>query len=165
MGEEKETLGQMNATDESANDASSLSPQDGPRTPNGNERSKYNALKHGIFSKVVVLKGEPRGTFDKLLSGLFSDLQPVGELERILVEKIAILVWRYRRLIVTEAKDSKTTFFSDADETRWNKDNLLRYEASIERAFDRALTQLERKRRMRLGQAVLAPIKLDISSA
>jgi hypothetical protein len=164
MGEEKETLGQMNAGDASTNDSSSLSRQStGPRTPNGKERSKYNAVKHGIFSKVVVLEGEPRGTFDKLLSGLFSDLQPVGELERILVEKIAILVWRYRRLIVTEAKDSKTTFFSDADETRWNKDNLLRYEASIERAFDRALTQLERKQRMRLGQSVLPPIKLDIS--
>src|ERR1700746_2261565 len=165
MGEEKETLGQMNATDESTNDASSLSPQGGPRSPNGKERSKYNAVKHGIFSKVIVLEGEPRGTFDKLLSGLFSDLQPVGELERILVEKIATLVWRYRRLIVTEAKDSKTTFFSDADETRWNKDNLLRYEASIERALDRALTTLEPKRRMRLGQAVLAPIKWDFSPA
>jgi hypothetical protein len=165
MAEEKETLGQMNATDECTNDASSLSPQVGPRTSNGKERSKYNAVKHGIFSKVVVLEGEPRGTFDRLLSELFSDLQPVGELERILVEKIAILVWRYRRLIVTEAKDSKTTLLSDADETRWNKDNLLRYEASIERAFDRALTQLERKQRMRLGQPILPPIKLDLGSA
>jgi hypothetical protein len=51
------------------------------------------------------------------------------------------------------------------DETRWNKDNLLRYEASIERAFDRALTQLERKQRMQLGQPILPQIKLDLGSA
>ena len=29
----------------------------GPRTPAGKERSKHNAVKHGIFSKVIVLKG------------------------------------------------------------------------------------------------------------
>ena len=113
----------MNAADASMNDSSSLSlsrQSTGPRTPKGKERSKYNALKSGIFSKVIVLKGESRGTFDKLLNGLFSDSQPVGELEQILVEKIAILVWRYRRLIVTEAKNSTSIDFFDADVTRCN---------------------------------------------
>jgi hypothetical protein len=33
-------------------------------------------------------------------------------------------------------------------------DRLLRYEASLERAIDRTLTQLERLQRMRLGQPV-----------
>ena len=43
-------------------------------------------------------------------------------------------------------------------------DRLLRYEASLERAFDRALSQLERLQRMRLGQSVLPPIKVDIAT-
>jgi hypothetical protein len=30
----------------------------GPRTPVGKEESKHNATKHGIFSKVVLLKSE-----------------------------------------------------------------------------------------------------------
>src|SRR5258707_13025065 len=30
----------------------------GPRTPQGKEPSKHNAITHGIFSKAVVLKGE-----------------------------------------------------------------------------------------------------------
>jgi len=44
-------------------------------------------------------------------------------------------------------------------------DCLLRYEASLERAIDRTLTQLERLQRMRLGQPVSSPIKLDVSSS
>jgi hypothetical protein len=163
MAEEKEAVGQMNARDASTNDSSSLSRQStgGPRAPEGKETSKHNSLKHGIFSKVVV----SRGTFDKRLNGLCCDLQPVGELEQILVEKIATLAWRYRRLIGTEVKNSTNIDFFDPEKARWNSDHLLRYEASIERAFDRALTQLERKQRMRLGQPILPPIKLDLGSA
>jgi len=167
MAEEKEAVGQMNAGDASTNDPSSLSRQStgGPRTPEGKETSKHNSLKHGIFSKVVVLKGESQGAFNKLLNGLFRDLQPVGELEQILVEKIATLAWRYRRLIGTEVKNSTNIDFFDPEKARWNSDHLLRYEVSIERAFDRALTQLERKQRMRLGQPILPPIKFDLGSA
>lgn len=42
-------------------------------------------------------------------------------------------------------------------------ERLLRYEATLERAFDRALVQLERLQRMRLGQPVIPPIKVDIN--
>ncbi len=42
-------------------------------------------------------------------------------------------------------------------------DRLQRYEGSIERSFDRTLSQLERLQRMRLGQPVLPAIKVDVS--
>jgi hypothetical protein len=73
----------------------------GPRTKQGKERSKHNALKHRIFAKVV-LNGEPRKDFDSLLNGFRSDLRPVGQLEEFLVDKLALLVWRYRRLLIAE---------------------------------------------------------------
>ena len=40
---------------------------------------------------------------------------------------------------------------------------LMRYEASIERQFYKALNQLERTQRMRIGETIPAPISLDIS--
>ena len=43
-------------------------------------------------------------------------------------------------------------------------DRLLRYEASLERAFDRALNQLERLQRMRLGQPVTPRIDVNVSA-
>ena len=77
----------------------------GPRTTQGKERSKNNATRHGIFSKVVVLKSESRVEFDALLHGLRNDFQPVGKFEELLVEKLAILFWRGRRLLIAEAAE------------------------------------------------------------
>jgi hypothetical protein len=74
----------------------------GPQTPQGKEQSKRNALKHDIFSKLVVLQGESRAEFASLLGGLREDLRPQGTLEEILVEKMATLLWRYRRFIIAE---------------------------------------------------------------
>lgn len=59
-------------------------------------------MKHGIFSKVVLLEWEPRAEFDSLRNGLRDDLEPEGTLEDLLVDKLVALVWRHRRLIVTE---------------------------------------------------------------
>ncbi len=42
-------------------------------------------------------------------------------------------------------------------------DRLLRYEASLERSFDRTLSQLERLQRMRAGQPVPPELKVRVS--
>lgn len=91
----------------------------GPRTPQGKERSKHNAIKHGIFSTVALLKGESQAEFDSLLDGLREDYEPEGTLEDILVEKLATLLWRYRRLIVAEGAEvqSKVEFLE------WDQQN------------------------------------------
>jgi hypothetical protein len=39
-------------------------------------------------------------------------------------------------------------------------DRLLRYAASLDRSFDRTLSQLERLQRMRLGQPVLPKLEV-----
>jgi hypothetical protein len=55
----------------------------GPRTRQGKERTKYNALKQGIFSKLVILEGESRAEFDALWNGLRDDFRPEGTFEDI----------------------------------------------------------------------------------
>ncbi len=42
-------------------------------------------------------------------------------------------------------------------------DRLLRYEASLERAFDRTLNQLERLQRARLGQPLPPSLNVHVS--
>jgi hypothetical protein len=74
----------------------------GPRTAMGKERSKGNALKHGIFSKVVILDFESPSEFNSLLRGLRFDLRPRGVLEEAIVEKLAVILWRHRRLLQAE---------------------------------------------------------------
>ena len=75
----------------------------GPRTREGKEKSKKNATKHGIFSSVIVLDGESRSEYQSLLNGLRAAYQPEGTLEEVLVEKLATLLWRTRRLLHAEA--------------------------------------------------------------
>jgi hypothetical protein len=90
----------------------------GPRSLAGKDRTKHNALKHGIFSKAVLLKGESRQEFVVLLTGLRADFRPVGTLEETLVEKLAVLIWRYRRLIAFETGGiRKNLEFPGLDET------------------------------------------------
>ena len=44
-------------------------------------------------------------------------------------------------------------------------DRLLRYEASLERAFDRTLNQLKRLQRMRKGQPVPPTVNVNFSAS
>jgi hypothetical protein len=92
----------------------------GPSTKQGKEKSRQNAVKHGIFAKVVLLGGEPTAQFDNLLKGIRNDLQPVGTLEEVLVEKLAALMWRYRRMLVAERTEIKLEreYNSRAEERR-----------------------------------------------
>ena len=146
-----------------ASQASLVSKATGPRTPQGKERSKYNAIKHGIFSKLVVLENEVPWEYKSLRDELVEHFQPQTAIEELLVEKLAVFVWRHRRLIAAEAVQIKanTRFLSELG-ANW-LDRMLRYEASLERAFDRALNQLERQQRMRLGQPVPPSLKVELS--
>lgn len=55
-----------------------------------------------IFSKVV-LKTESQANYNSLATSLRNACQPKGTLEEILVEKLAAILWRYRRLITAES--------------------------------------------------------------
>ena len=91
----------------------------GPRTPQGKERTKHNAVKHGIFSEVVLLKGESRADYQSLRRELWKSRQPEDELEKLLVEKLVSIAWRYRRWLVAEgAEIRKRSEFLEVDRLR-----------------------------------------------
>ncbi len=64
-----------------------------------------NARRHGILSTHLVLEGESREDFDRLLATLQAELSPVGLLEMTLVERIAVSMWRQRRLVRAESAE------------------------------------------------------------
>lgn len=63
---------------------------------------RYNALKHGILSKHVVLPHEDKNEFDDLLDSLVSEHQPNGATEVHLIEELAGIMWRKRRVLLAE---------------------------------------------------------------
>ncbi len=78
----------------------------GPKTEEGKNRSRHNAVKHGILaSAVLITKGsgaEDPAEFEQLWDSLRGDLAPVGVLEEMLVEKIAVCLWRQKRALQCE---------------------------------------------------------------
>jgi hypothetical protein len=75
----------------------------GPRTPEGKARVASNALKHGLTGQQVVLPNENPDDFDTFRTGLLSALDPHGELEETLAERIVIDRWRLRRVPLLES--------------------------------------------------------------
>jgi hypothetical protein len=75
----------------------------GPKTPEGKDAVRLNALKHGLLSQAVLLPGEDEEALKELGQNLKVELQPVGELENLLVDRIIASYWRLRRLGRVEA--------------------------------------------------------------
>jgi hypothetical protein len=60
-------------------------------------------LKHGLTSQEIVIGDEDPRQFDQLREGLNADFEPQTTIERELVERLAGLLWRLRRVPVFEA--------------------------------------------------------------
>jgi len=75
----------------------------GPKTEKGKAVAKFNALRHGLTAKEVVISGEDEKAFMDLQDRFVKELDPKGVLESQLVERIAVGLWRLRRVCGVEA--------------------------------------------------------------
>ena len=74
----------------------------GAKTSEGKAIVAQNAIKHGLLSHKLILGEEDLDCWKILLNGLVETFLPVGMIEQLLVEKIAISFWRQRRLVGAE---------------------------------------------------------------
>ena len=63
---------------------------------------RFNAMKHGILSRLVVLAHEDHSEFADLLAALLDEHRPAGMTERHLIEELATIIWRKRRVLLAE---------------------------------------------------------------
>lgn len=66
------------------------------------EAVRFNAMKHGILSRLAVLAHEDHAEFNDLLAALLNEHQPAGMTERHLIEELATIIWRKRRVLLAE---------------------------------------------------------------
>ena len=163
----------------------------GPRSPEGKQMSRWNAQKHGMLAKELVIPAgdgkEDENEFRALLESLRDDLRPVGLTEEILVEEIAVAYWRLRRVIRSENGRIQQAFHRDA---RWDQilkvepkadeialqharmallqgsdaKEILRYGGSMERVLFRALRCLERRQKDRREQSEVRSQKSEVGN-
>ncbi len=145
----------------------------GPRTPEGKERSRANALKHGLTGAGVVLLDEDAAAVEELARAFQDELDPPGEVGRALARRMAILSVRMDRCVDREfaavaagvrkaledfeapegvgpevaerlrVEAGRLASFDPSDEASLAR----RYEAAAERGFFRALQELRLLRR------------------
>jgi hypothetical protein len=69
----------------------------GPTSDLGKARSRYNALKHGMTAKTVLLPGDDPQEFTGRLRYLQDDLQARNSLEAVVIERLAGDLWKSDR--------------------------------------------------------------------
>jgi hypothetical protein len=74
-----------------------------PAENTGTEVTRFNALRHGILSRYTVLPWEDPTEYGVLVAALAAEHKPHGPTEEHLVEELAGILWRKRRLRLAEA--------------------------------------------------------------
>lgn len=151
----------------------------GPRSPRGKARVALNALTHGIFAKAALYEHEDAHEFENLHQLLISSLAPADEFEVLLVQKIAVALWRTRRLLIYEkakidlanslanAKGEPQISIPGRMERRTllameDLERLLKYEALLEKEWMRYYLLLEQRRLIRTDDATALPSPLPL---
>jgi len=126
----------------------------GPKTEEGKSAIVLNAMKHGLLSKEVLLPDEDEKTLVEFGKRLRSQLQPIGELETFLEDRIITSAWRLRRILALEIdifEKNKINHYGKEQSTgrifQYNSKTfaqLNRYETCIEKSLYKALHELQR---------------------
>ena len=69
----------------------------GPKTPSGKEKSRRNALKHGLTGEGIALAGEDQAEIERRFQEFQDELHPNSSLARQLVRKVAFMSVRLER--------------------------------------------------------------------
>jgi hypothetical protein len=139
----------------------------GPRTEAGKARVSRNAATHGLTSKKFVLASEDQAAFEQLREGILESWRPVSEQEHQLAELLAQAQWRLSRLRTTETAfldqcvaeileqqpeldpDQALAFVFISPVHAKRLSLFLRYQTSIERAYNKAKADLEQAQKQR----------------
>ena len=155
----------------------------GVKTSEGKAISSLNAIKHGLLSKEVLLSGEDEGSLIGLGKRLRAYIQPMGELELILTDRVITNTWRLKRVLKVEKAtmewqrehelNEKMRFDKTSDKQIGRKatsemlinqdiEKIIRYETAIERGLYKALHELQRIQLARSSGKPTVPLAIDL---
>ena len=132
----------------------------GPRSDQGKAASRFNALKHGIEARSLVIPGEDPAELEALALDYHAQFLPVGPLEDYLVDTLVQADWNRRRYTRVEAQiiavllalQDAGTEPEFAPFTGSEPRQIFRRLAAAERSYFRALKELGRAQQARKAQ-------------
>ena len=87
---------------ENLNTSNTASPWWAAQKTSANKLVGFNELKHGILSRNTVLGHESLADYESLVNSLIDEHKPAGATEQVLVEELASVIWRKRRVLLAE---------------------------------------------------------------
>ncbi|HEX3681052.1 MAG TPA: hypothetical protein VHU83_00825 [Bryobacteraceae bacterium] len=127
----------------------------GPKSPEGKAASSQNATKHGCCSNKLILPDEDEQEWNDLKQGWMDDYNPHTHAARALVYDAAVAQWLLLRARRRYYEAEWSIYSELPDPIRWADahhqkiERFTRYRTTAERAFTRALNNLERLRKTR----------------
>ena len=124
----------------------------GPKSGEGKRVVAQNALKHGVFSKQILLNGESKKEFEALKMEFYDQFQPQGFLERLFCERTLTAAWRLSRVTQMESM-----LINHAESKSYSNNGIIevlggyeveelallsRYEITLEKILFRSLEEL-----------------------
>ena len=140
----------------------------GPRSPQGKENSRRNALKHGLTGEGVALTNEDAAEVERVFVDLEAELRPSGTMGRLLVRRIATNAVRMERCVLQETAalsgrviqaeaDAEASGLGEPEQAEAGRRAMFdpskeatlarKYEAAAERGFFRALKEFRQVER------------------
>jgi len=135
----------------------------GPVTAEGKARASRNALRHGLCSPAILFPGEDPAHFEALRAALEAEYAPASPSARLLVERLAVTVWKLARcdrlesrLATIEPHCPTGRLFPDPGLPRIlsripELATLLRWQAQLDRQLHRLTKSLAERPRDRLA--------------
>jgi len=120
----------------------------GPKTLDGEERARLNAVTHGLTAQTAVLPGEDPGELESLSKSLMRQLRPRGVVQRIIAERVVSLAWKLRR--VARAEEAVAREMDEAALAMW------KHEREVNLANDRYIFPERDRPKARDGATLLA---------
>jgi hypothetical protein len=74
----------------------------GPSSPEGKERSRCNAVRHGLTAETVIGMLESAEDYENFQTAIMADYEASSVVERELISRLASLLWRLRRATTIE---------------------------------------------------------------
>jgi hypothetical protein len=98
----------------------------GPKTSEGKERSRCNAIRHGLTAETVILGFEDAGDYEAFEATVIADYNAESAVERELVLRLASVLWRLRR-----ATGIETALFDSVIKQSGQSDGFARTSADL----------------------------------
>ena len=129
--------------------------------PSGYINVRFNALKHGVLSQHTVLAHEDRNEFSELLAALVAEHAPQGPTETHLVEELAGVIWRKRRVLQAEGASINRSLLA-VSKTRYDRPTDPDGPARAALPFEPQMNDSQLHHPAELAEAIrLAPAEVD----